>query len=111
MSQTVCECSTDNWEYVQNMSREVLGEPICQLIDACRGVLARRSAEYQPARSPLGGSPGSGATAIGSSTEGSSASGAGSIGRVLTLCFAGAATSSATANEAGSVTPSRGGAA
>ena len=36
MSQTVCECSTDNWEYVQNMSREVLGEPICQFIDECR---------------------------------------------------------------------------
>ena len=29
-------CSTDNWEYVQNMSREVLGEPICQFIDECR---------------------------------------------------------------------------
>ena len=36
MSQSVCECSTDNWEYVQNMSREVLGEPICQFIDDCR---------------------------------------------------------------------------
>ena len=36
MSQTVCECSTDNWEYVQNMSREVLGEPICRFIDECR---------------------------------------------------------------------------
>ena len=37
MSQTVCECSTDNWEYVQNMSRQVLGEPICRFIDECRG--------------------------------------------------------------------------
>ena len=36
MSQTACACSTDNWEYVQNMSREVLGESICQFIDACR---------------------------------------------------------------------------
>ena len=36
MSQSACECSTDNWEYVQNMSREVLGEPICQFIDECR---------------------------------------------------------------------------
>ncbi|MGO9115817.1 MAG: NAD(P)H-dependent oxidoreductase subunit E [Thermoguttaceae bacterium] len=36
MSQSACECSTDNWEYVQNMSREVLGETICQFIDACR---------------------------------------------------------------------------
>ena len=36
MSQSVCECSTDNWEYVQNMSREVLGEAICQFIDVCR---------------------------------------------------------------------------
>ena len=37
MSQSVCECSTDNWEYVQNMSRQVLGGPICQFIDQCRG--------------------------------------------------------------------------
>ncbi len=37
MSQSVCESSTDNWEYVQNMSREVLGGPICEFIDACRG--------------------------------------------------------------------------
>ena len=36
MSDTACACSTDNWEYVQNLSREVLGEPICQFIDACR---------------------------------------------------------------------------
>jgi NADH:ubiquinone oxidoreductase subunit E len=36
MSHSACECSTDNWEYVQNMSREVLGQPICQLIDECR---------------------------------------------------------------------------
>ncbi len=36
MSHSTCECSTDNWEYVQNMSREVLGEPICKFIDACR---------------------------------------------------------------------------
>jgi NADH:ubiquinone oxidoreductase subunit E len=36
MSETTCACSTDNWEYVQNMSREVLGEPICRLIDECR---------------------------------------------------------------------------
>jgi len=36
MSQSACECSTDNWEYVRNMSREVLGEPICQFIDECR---------------------------------------------------------------------------
>ena len=36
MSPTACACSTDNWEYVQNMSREVLGAPICQFIDACR---------------------------------------------------------------------------
>jgi NADH:ubiquinone oxidoreductase subunit E len=36
MSQSVCESSTDNWEYVQNMSREVLGGPICEFIDACR---------------------------------------------------------------------------
>jgi len=34
MSQT-CECSTDNWEYVRNMSREVLGEEICAFIDDC----------------------------------------------------------------------------
>ena len=36
MSHSACECSTDNWEHVQNMSREVLGEPICQFIDECR---------------------------------------------------------------------------
>jgi NADH:ubiquinone oxidoreductase subunit E len=30
-----CECSTDNWEYVRNMSREVLGEDICTFIDDC----------------------------------------------------------------------------
>jgi NADH:ubiquinone oxidoreductase subunit E len=36
MSQSACACSTDNWEYVQNLSREVLGESICQFIDACR---------------------------------------------------------------------------
>jgi NADH:ubiquinone oxidoreductase subunit E len=36
MSHPACTCSTDNWEYVQNMSREVLGESICQFIDACR---------------------------------------------------------------------------
>ncbi len=36
MSQSVCECSTDNWQYVENMSREVLGEPICRFIDECR---------------------------------------------------------------------------
>lgn len=36
MSETACECSTDNWEYVQNMSREVLGEEICAFIDQCR---------------------------------------------------------------------------
>ena len=36
MSHSACECSTDNWEYVQNLSREVLGESICQFIDACR---------------------------------------------------------------------------
>jgi NADH:ubiquinone oxidoreductase subunit E len=36
MSQSACACSTDNWEYVQNMSREILGEPICQFIDECR---------------------------------------------------------------------------
>jgi NADH:ubiquinone oxidoreductase subunit E len=35
MSHTVCECSTDNWEYVRNMSREVLGEDICAFIDEC----------------------------------------------------------------------------
>jgi NADH:ubiquinone oxidoreductase subunit E len=35
MSQ-ICECSTDNWEYVQNMSRTVLGEEICAFIDECR---------------------------------------------------------------------------
>jgi NADH:ubiquinone oxidoreductase subunit E len=35
MSQT-CECSTDNWEYVRNMSREVLGAEICAFIDQCR---------------------------------------------------------------------------
>ena len=35
MSQTACECSTDNWEYVRNMSREVLGEEICAFIDQC----------------------------------------------------------------------------
>jgi len=34
MSNT-CECSTDNWEYVRNMSREVLGEEICAFIDEC----------------------------------------------------------------------------
>ncbi len=37
MSQSACACSTDNWEYVQNLAREVLGEPICQFIDKCRG--------------------------------------------------------------------------
>jgi len=37
MSQTACTCSTDNWEYVQNLSREVLGDAICKFIDACRG--------------------------------------------------------------------------
>jgi NADH:ubiquinone oxidoreductase subunit E len=36
MSSPACACSTDNWEYVQNMSREVLGESICQFIDECR---------------------------------------------------------------------------
>ncbi len=36
MSQPACASSTDNWEYVQNMSREVLGESICQFIDAVR---------------------------------------------------------------------------
>ncbi|MGA2259556.1 MAG: NAD(P)H-dependent oxidoreductase subunit E [Thermoguttaceae bacterium] len=36
MSDTACTCSTDNWEYVQNLSREVLGESICQFIDECR---------------------------------------------------------------------------
>jgi NADH:ubiquinone oxidoreductase subunit E len=36
MSPTACTCSTDNWEYVQNLSREVLGEAICQFIDECR---------------------------------------------------------------------------
>ena len=36
MSQTACTCSTDNWQYVENMSREVLGEPICRFIDECR---------------------------------------------------------------------------
>jgi NADH:ubiquinone oxidoreductase subunit E len=36
MSHSACACSTDNWEYVQNMAREVLGEPICQFIDECR---------------------------------------------------------------------------
>ncbi len=36
MSQSACACSTDNWEYVQNLSREVLGDPICQFIDECR---------------------------------------------------------------------------
>ena len=36
MSQSACACSTDNWEYVQNMSREVLGDAICQFIDECR---------------------------------------------------------------------------
>jgi len=37
MSDTACTCATDNWEYVQNLSREVLGEPICKFIDECRG--------------------------------------------------------------------------
>ena len=36
MSHSVCECSSDNWEYVRNMSREVLGESICRFIDECR---------------------------------------------------------------------------
>jgi NADH:ubiquinone oxidoreductase subunit E len=36
MSPSACTCSTDNWEYVQNLSREVLGDPICQFIDECR---------------------------------------------------------------------------
>jgi len=36
MSQAACTCSTDNWQYVENMSREVLGEPICRFIDECR---------------------------------------------------------------------------
>ncbi len=27
--------STDNWEQVRNMSREVLGEEICAFIDEC----------------------------------------------------------------------------
>ena len=36
MSPCACTCSTDNWEYVQNMSREVLGDSICQFIDKCR---------------------------------------------------------------------------
>ena len=37
MSDTACACSTDNWEYVRNMSREVLGEEICAFIDQCCG--------------------------------------------------------------------------
>ena len=37
MSQSACECSTDNWESVQNMAREVLGDSICRFIDECRG--------------------------------------------------------------------------
>ena len=36
MSESTCVCSTDNWEYVRNMSREVLGPAICGFIDDCR---------------------------------------------------------------------------
>jgi NADH:ubiquinone oxidoreductase subunit E len=31
-----CTASTDNWQYVQTMAREILGEPICAFIDECR---------------------------------------------------------------------------
>ena len=36
LTPAACPCSTDNWEYVRNMSREVLGAAICQFIDECR---------------------------------------------------------------------------